>query len=168
MESLETKAFTYRFTRGRERVDLMVTDRLQPGPRYRRREILQVPGSASAARHTKPFALAEDVSIRIPDVTAALSLKEAACETASADPVRHVQDGVLLLACAGVHGARTPSKSERQNINRLVSRLSTVEGWSMASHDVRRLAVLGLIEHYRPEWTPPSFVVAVRPSPRKA
>lgn len=146
----------------------MVTDRLQPGPRYRRREILQVPGSASAARHTKPFALAEDVSIRIPDVTAALSLKEAACETASADPVRHVQDGVLLLACAGVHGARTPSKSERQNINRLVSRLSTVEGWSMASHDVRRLAVLGLIEHYRPEWTPPSFVVAVRPSPCKA
>lgn len=158
-ESLDVNAFSYRFTRGRESLDLMATDRVEPGPRYRRRPVLQVPGSASAMGHVELFGLVSGSSVRIPDVTAALSLKGAACGTPSANPIRHVQDGVVLLACAGRRGARMPSKSERQNINRLIARLDGVEAWSMASQDVRRLAVVGIKDHYRAGWEVPSFVL---------
>ena len=158
-ESLDADAFAYRFTRGRERIDLMATDRVEPGPRFRRRPVLQVPGSDSATAHVESFTLSTGVVIRIPDVTAALSLKGAACGIPSANVVRHAQDGVVLLACAASRGARVPSKSERVNINRLIARLGDVAAWGMASPNVRRLAVLGLKDHFRPDWQAPSFVL---------
>lgn len=166
-ESLDEGSFAYRFTRGGERVDLMATDRVEPGPRYRRRPVLQVPGSDSAAAHAEAFTLASGRVIRIPDVTAALSLKGAACAIPSANVVRHAQDGVVLLACAAARGARPPSKSERRNINQLATRLGDVVAWSMAGPNVRRLAIVGLKDHYRPDWDVPSFVLPGRPPPAR-
>lgn len=152
----------YRYDRGRDRVDLMVPDRGAEDVRHRGRNIMRVPGSSSALRNWEAFELPDGTEIRVPDLTAALSLKGAATETSSDKLIRHAQDGVVLLACAAVREPRSPSKSERRNLNKLVKRLMDPEAWSLAAPGIRRLAVTALRRHFRPDWTAPDFVLPRR------
>lgn len=108
VDSLNLDVPTYRWVRGRDQIDLMAPDRQAPPVRHGRRDVLAVPGSSSAMRNTERFELSSGLIVRVPDVTAALSLKGAAAETASGRPIRHAQDAVMLLACAAERGARVP------------------------------------------------------------
>lgn len=155
-ESLDSKAPSYRFVRGHQHIDLMVPDR-SAGARFGRRPVRQVPASDSAMKRTETYETSAGSVIRIPDVTGALSLKGAAFELPSDNPVRHLQDAVVLFACAGVRGAPAPSKSMKANINRLIIGLETrPEAWSLAEHNMSRLAIRGVRLHFREDWVPPT------------
>lgn len=161
-ESLDDRAPTYRFTRGRQHVDLMASDR-SVAPKHLGRAVLQVPGSGSALKRTKDFVTPAGSMIRIPDVCGALSLKGAAYGLPSPHPIRHLQDAVVLLACLDARGVEPPSKSMRSNINRLLVGLDTrPEAWSLASADTVRRAIRGVRVHLRPDWDPPSFAFPQR------
>ena len=99
----------------------MVPDRESWSPRYLGRELVKVPGSGSALKRTIGYELPGGSVIRLPDLASALSLKGAAHQVPSANPSRHLQDAVTLLACAGAAGFEpAPSKSMRGNINHLL------------------------------------------------
>lgn len=158
-ESLDDAAPFHRFERGADNVDLMVPDRASWSPRYRGRELIRVPGSGSALKRTIPHALPDGTSIRIPDLASALALKGAAHQVPSVNAVRHLQDSVTLLACAGPAGLDpAPSKSMRANINHLVKCLaSTAEAWSLAAPQ-NRVRAQQCIQTLRPDWIAPSFL----------
>lgn len=159
-ESVDHGAPFHRFTRGRDTVDLMVSDRTTPSPRYRGRGVIQVPGSASALKRTIMEELPNGTQIRIPDLASALSLKGAAHQTPSVNGVRHLQDSVTLFACGGPSGLDGPpmSKTMRANLNHVVKCLSTTaDAWSFASPRNRVLA-MQCIKSARPDWVPPSFL----------
>lgn len=157
-ESLDHQALSYRFTRGRQHIDLMAPDR-SAEVRLGRRAVLQVPGSHSALKRTEVFRTAAGSLIRVPDIAGALSLKGAAYQTPSHNPVRHLQDAVVLFACAEVRGVETPSKSMRTNINVLLRDLGTSpEAWSLADRSLVRLATRAIQTKFRADWRPPSFV----------
>lgn len=68
---LETPS--YRFERGStEVIDLMATDRT-PASRFAGRPVLQVPASASAAKHTEPVTTPGGTTIRVPTLPGAIS-----------------------------------------------------------------------------------------------
>lgn len=154
-ESLDHAEPVYRFARRDEVIDIMVPDR-GGEVRLGGRAVLAASGTASALRRTETFTTPDGTRIRIPDLTAALSIKGAATETASLNPVRHAQDGVALFACVIGPGARAPSKSERANINTLIRRMGSPEAWSLASDQTRHRAIKG-VQWFRPDWTLPEF-----------
>lgn len=157
---LDHREPSYRFVRGADQIDLMVPDRMT-GIRFRQRSVLTVPGADSAIKRTQPFALPSGVVVRIPDLPSALSLKGAAYRTASANPVRHLRDGVVLFACAdGATELLPPSKSMRSNINHLLQGLSRPEAWSGIAAETAAKASRAIRKHYRADWKQP---VAVRP-----
>lgn len=161
-ESLDVRTPAYRFTRGSHQVDLMAPDRTATR-RHLGRPVLQVPGADSALKRTEAFATAAGSVVRIPDLCGALSLKGAAYGLPSAQQVRHLQDGVVLLACIDVRGVEPPSKSMRANINRLLTALeASPEAWSLASDDTIRRAIRAVRRHVRQGWTPPPFAFSQR------
>lgn len=156
-ESLDHRAPAYRFERGTERIDLMAPDR-GASMRYSSRDVLRVPGSASAMKHTETFTTAASTTVRIPNLAGALALKGAASETVSPNPIRHAQDGVVLFACAQKRGMPSISRSQRGEINKLLLRLTSIEAWSLTDRPTRRLAVLAA-RSVRPDWSPPAMVL---------
>lgn len=162
LESIDHRAASYRFTRDTDQIDLMVPDR-SAGVRYALRPVLQVPGSASALKRTELFVTPGENRIRIPDLPGALSLKGAAYGIPSVNPVRHLQDAVILFACTSERRVEPPTNSMRANINRLITGLNRPEAWSLADADVSRRAIRGIRLHFRPDWTAPSFVLPHRP-----
>ncbi len=161
-ESLDSRAPTYRFTRGHQHVDLMAPDRTA-ALRHRGRTVLQVPGAGSALKRTENYLTPAGSVIRIPDLCGALSLKGAAYGVPSPHPVRHLQDAVVLLSCIDGRGAEPPSKSMRANINRLLFGLEAhPEAWSLVGAETVRRAVRGVRTHVRPGWEPPAFAFPQR------
>lgn len=156
-ESLDHRAPAYRFERGTDRIDLMAPDR-GTSMRYASREVLRVPGSASALKNTETFTTAAATTVRIPNLAGALALKGAAIETVSPNPIRHAQDGVVLFACAQQRGMPEISNSQRAKINKLLRRLASIEAWSLADRSTRRQAVLAA-RSVRPDWSPPTMVL---------
>lgn len=99
----ETK-HAYRFDRGRERVDVMCSDRqlIWKRRRFGGRPLFGVPGGTRALQQTIDVDMRTAEGIRrlvIPNVRGALVLKGAAYREDSRDPARHAEDGVMLLAC---------------------------------------------------------------------
>lgn len=158
-ESLDATAPFHRFIRDQDTVDLMVSDREPWTSRYRGRELIKVPGSGSALKRTISHALPNGSIIRIPDLASALSLKGAAHQVSNENPVRHLQDSVTLLACAGPNGFDpAPSKSMRANLNHVVKCLATsAEAWSLAA-PLNRVRAQQCIRTFRPDWVTPSFL----------
>lgn len=150
-ESLDLAAPFHRFTRGAEVIDVMAATE---GMRFRGRPVLEVPGARSASSRIIEFTLTEEVTIRLPDLASALSLKGAALATDGASRARHARDGITLLACA--NGADLElSNSMRRNVNRLVTELgSNTEAW-LAAPLTARLRATRTIDQLRPGWTPP-------------
>ena len=171
---LDPREPSYRFNRGSEHIDLMVPDRAT-GIRFRQRDVLAVPGSGSAIKRTQLFRLPSGRDVRIPDLPSALSLKGAAYRTPSADPLRHLSDGVVLFACTeGRSDLVPPSKSMHTNINYLLLGLERPEAWSGIAREVSEKAVRGIRQHCRPDWTqlvsptPERLRAARRPKPPRA
>ncbi|OCL37084.1 hypothetical protein BCR15_11480 [Tessaracoccus lapidicaptus] len=151
-------ALSYRFDRETDRIDLMVQDRRR-AVRFRRRIVLQVPASDSALRNTASFILPSCSAIRIPTLAGALALKGAACATSSPNPIRHAQDGLVLLACADALGVPTFSKSQTKHVNRLLQDLNSIEAWSLAGPaEVRR--AMRAAKAIRPDWQTPAFLAS--------
>lgn len=161
-ESLNEAAPAYRFVRESQRVDLMAPDRGREA-RYARRPVLRVPGSSSALKRTEEFETSAGSRLRIPDLAGALSLKGAAYHLPSHLPVRHLQDAVVLFACADARGTEPPSKSMKAHINALLAGLEVrPEAWSLAGPDVARRAVRGIRAHFREDWRAPDFALPRR------
>lgn len=160
VESLDAKAPVYRFARGWQTVDMLVPDRGEL-PRFAMRPTLAAPGSASALKSTEWFELGDRVRVRIPDLVGALSMKGAATQTASANSIRHAQDGVVLFACGQIRGLGQVSKSARRNIDLLIRRLDSLEAWSLTNAAVRLRAVR-CVQQFRPSWRPPAGVLPSR------
>lgn len=147
---------SYRFDRGADRIDLMIQDRRR-AVRFKKRTVLQVPASDSALKNTVSFVLPSGSAVRIPALAGALALKGAACATASPNPIRHAQDGVILLACADVLGVPTFSKSQTKHVNRLLQDLNKIEAWSLAGPAEARRAMRAA-KAIRPDWETPAFL----------
>lgn len=158
-EPVDAAAPFHRFVRDGDTVDLMVSDRESWSPRYLGRDLVKVPGSGSALKRSIVHLLPSGERIRIPDLPSALCLKGAAHQVPSENPVRHLQDSVTLLACAGPDGLRpAPSKSMRANLNHLVKCLSTTaEAWSLAAPE-NRVRANQCIQTFRQDWVAPSFL----------
>ncbi|MCG6567706.1 hypothetical protein [Tessaracoccus sp. ZS01] len=149
---------SYRFDREADRIDLMIQDRRR-AVRFQRRTVLQVPASDSALKNTNIFVLPSGSAIRIPTLAGALALKGAACATASPNPIRHAQDGIVLLACADALGVPTFSKSQTKHVNRLLQDLNKIEAWSLAGPvEVRR--AMRAVRVIKSDWETPAFLAS--------
>ncbi len=127
--------------------------------RFRKRIVLQVPSSDSALKNTESFVLPAGSTIRIPTLAGALALKGAACATSSPNPIRHAQDGVVLLACADALGVPTFSNSQTKHVNRLLRALNDIEAWSIAGPaEVRR--AMRAAKAIRSDWEAPKFLAS--------
>lgn len=96
--------YAYRFDRGRERVDVMCSDRhsIWKRPRYGGRPLFGISGGTRALQQTIDVDVRtpnDTVRLVIPSVRGALVLKGAAYREDSRERGRHVEDGVMLLAC---------------------------------------------------------------------
>lgn len=152
-DSLDHTAPFHRFIRGAEQIDVMATDERV---RYRGRRVLQVPGAKSAAKRTIEVGIAQGLSIRLPDLAAALSLKGAALQIEGASRARHVQDGITLFACLP-GGDISLSNSMRSNLNQLIAELEHPHHWLSTPAAIRLRAVRG-IRQVRPGWVVPVAV----------
>lgn len=161
-ESLDHTAPFHRFVRDSEQVDVMATD---DRVRYRGRRVLQVPGAKSAAKRTIAVEIASGVSIQLPDLASALSLKGAALQTEGAGRPRHAQDGITLFACAAGQDISL-SHSMRANVNQIIGELGSPNHWLSVPASKRIRAVRG-IQQIRPDWVLPAAVAGsgrARPS----
>ena len=161
-ESLDACAPFHRYRRATGQVDLMAPEDSQV--RFAGRRVLAVPGSRSALLRTLVFETPQGASLRIADLASALSLKGAAHQQPGANPLRHLQDAVVLFACAGRDRLEL-SKSMRSNVNHLLRALDDAQAWAAVSVTDRRRAVAA-IRGVRPDWVVPSFVLPQRPSTR--
>lgn len=147
-------AFAYRFTRGNERVDVLCADRYASfrKPRYRGRPLFGVPGGTRALQRTIDLDIrTNDDTVRmvVPALQGALVLKGAAFLEDSRDRTRHLEDGILLLACVieveEVVGGL--SQRSRRRLRALTRGLSENEApWAVHSSGVRALAQESLDE----------------------
>lgn len=158
-EPLDHRAPFHRFERPDGQVDLMAPEGTHI--RFSGRPVLAVPGSRSALNRTIGYQTPGGVTIRIPDLASALSLKGAAHRTPSANPVRHLQDAVTLFACANT-APLIISKSMRTNINHLLTAFDDPEAWAFTDPADRPRAIRA-IRSLRSDWTPPSAVLPRRP-----
>ena len=79
--------------------------------RFLGRDVLSVPGSRSALNRTIAYEIARRVAIRTPDLESALSMKGAAFRGLGLNKVRHLQDGVTLVACLDAAQTNIPKQS---------------------------------------------------------
>lgn len=139
-------------------VDVMAPDRGEP-PRQGGRSVLQVPASRSAfdRSETLHFAIREGcVGIRVPNVPAALALKGGAYGADTRERTRHLQDGLVLLACLDdIRPLDTISNSMGKHLNTLIKGLmANPDPWMDVPPLVADRADDRLRE-YRPGWRRP-------------
>lgn len=147
-------AFAYRFTRGRERVDILCSDRYASvrTPRFQGRPLFGAPGGTRALRRTIDLEVRTvDATLRmvVPALQGALVLKGAAFLEDSRDRFRHLEDGIMLLACViDVEEVITGlSQRSRRRLRELVRALSEQEGpWAAHRAGVQALALESLEE----------------------
>lgn len=150
-ESLDQKGPFHRFTRGSEIVDVMAPEGRTMT--FLGRPVLEVPGTRSARSRTVPFPLNDTITINLPDVASALSIKGAAAVTDGFFRGKHVDDGLTLFACGSGTDLQL-SKSMRRNVNVLVAALAEPEPWLAVPAD-KRIRAIQTIRRIRPDWTPP-------------
>lgn len=95
-------AYTYRFTRGADVVDLMVPDHERPTPRYARRDVMEIQGGQQAMGRLQLMRFDHNgkrFDVPVPNPHGALVLKAAALRVDHRDRGRHLLDGITLLAC---------------------------------------------------------------------
>ncbi len=132
--------YAYRFDRGRERIDVMCSDRhaAQKKPTYQGRPLFPVSGATRALRETINVSVHADTDAElvVPTVRGALVLKGAAVMEDSRDRGRHAEDGVMLLACLADTNEVVPglSTTSRQRLRALVRTL-TEDHHPWSSHD---------------------------------
>lgn len=131
----------YRFDRGRDRVDVMCSDRqsLQRRPRYDGRPLFGIPGGTRALQQTinVDVATSEDVvRLVVPTVRGALVLKGAAYMEDGRDRGRHAEDAVVLLACLddASEALAHLSQRSRKRVRAIVTALSE-QSAPWANHD---------------------------------
>lgn len=163
-ESLDHNGPIYRFSRGTEQIDLMSPDRGLK-VRFKQRPVLQVPASSSAMKNAQEFTTATGTTVRIPNLSGALALKGAAYTTPSVNPMRHVQDALVLFACADLRGAPPPSKSQKAEINKLFRGFDVPESWSLLD-DMTAARAARAIASFRPGWSAPPFLPSRAPARR--
>jgi hypothetical protein len=114
----------HRFIRRRDRVDVMVADRLPQKriPTVRGRPLFQVPAGTSALRKTVDCTVERGVetslTFSIPDVLGALVLKGAAYRGDPRDRERHLDDAAIL-ACTVDQPQREATRLEGSDRGRL-------------------------------------------------
>ncbi|EPR76401.1 hypothetical protein ADILRU_1166 [Leifsonia rubra CMS 76R] len=121
----------YRYSRGKEQVDVMVADHLPSSirPRLQQRPAFSVDGGTQALKRRDTFIVTSStgsVTIGVPDVLGALVGKGAAYMVDQRSPQRHLEDSAVLLASIDVVGALdlSLSKNDRRRLNRVASELS--------------------------------------------
>lgn len=126
---LDTK-YAYRFRRGNDIVDLMAADHLAPAsrPRFHGRAVLRLGAGTQALRRTVNVDIHtadHRVRLSLPNVHGALVLKAEAHRQDSRHPDRHLQDGIVLLACVDDADAiiQDLEGSDRKRILHLVRQL---------------------------------------------
>lgn len=154
---LDPHSPVHRFTMDGAHVDLMAAEGTRA--RFAGRDVVTAPGSRSALLRTVSIRLDSGSMIRVPDLPSALSLKGAAYSLPGSNRVRHLQDGVSLLAC--VDDKLDLSKSMRAHVNTLIRGLDHVDAWGYADTATRRRAVRAL-RAFRPDWEVPTFVLQRR------
>lgn len=154
--NVDTK-YAYRFERGRERVDVMCSDRhaAQKQPTYHGRALFPVSGATRAMRETINVSVHadRDAEFVIPTVRGALVLKGAAVMEDSRDRGRHAEDGVMLLACLTDTHEVVPglSATSRRRVRSLMRRLTESQRpWSSHDYVVQSLARESLEELRQP------------------
>lgn len=128
---LAAKAPAYRYSRGREQIDLMVPSDLPPGirPRLMMRPAFGVVAGRQAVRRRDTFIVhsgAGTVTFGAPDVLGALIAKGAAYEIDQRDRGRHLEDAALLLASVEAVGQlelSDLSKNDRKHLVRVAKML---------------------------------------------
>jgi hypothetical protein len=138
----------HRFTRGDDRVDVMVADHLAPAhvPKVGGHTLFQVPAGTSALRKTVNCTIERQgessVTFSIPDVLGALVLKSAAYREDSRDRDRHLDDAALL-ACTvqdpSREAERLESGSDRGRIQLLARDLEDAShrSWQLVPEEIR-------------------------------
>jgi hypothetical protein len=138
----------HRFTRGNDRVDVMVADHLAPArvPEVSGRKLFQVPAGTSALRKTVNCTIEHpaesNLRFSIPDTLGALVLKSAAYKEDSRDRDRHLDDAALL-ACTVEdpvrEAERLESGSDRGRIQLLARELAdeSHRSWQLVPEELR-------------------------------
>lgn len=151
---IDPNAPFHRFHRDSQIVDLMAPE--GQTVRYLKRPVIGVPGAKSALRRTVSFVTPGGRTILVPDLASAISLKGAAWGVASPNPVRHLQDAVILFACAGKEELSF-SKSMRAHANALVQGLSKADGWRTAD-PLTTVRAIRAIQNFQSQWIPPPSI----------
>lgn len=137
----------YRFSRGKEQIDLMVPDELPPRikPRLMMRDAFGVVAGRQAIRRRDTFVVrsgAETAALSSPDVLGALIVKGAANQVDQRDGGRHLEDAALLLAsivAVGKLDLVNLSKNDRKHLVRVATMLpDSAAAWRQLD-DVSRL-----------------------------
>lgn len=137
----ESTTHAYRFDRGKERVDLMCSDRqsVWRRPRYNGRPLFGIPGGTRALQQTINVDVLTDVDtvrLVIPTVRGALVLKGAAYLEDSRDRDRHAEDAVILLACMDDAGEALLGLSQQSRRRvRAIVKVLTEQTAPWANHD---------------------------------
>jgi len=138
----------HRFTRGNDRIDVMVADHLpsQHVPEVGGHKLFQVPAGTSALRKTVNCTIERDgasgITFSIPDTLGALVLKGAAYKEDSRDRERHLDDAALL-ACTVKDPSREAGRldggSDRGRIHLLERTLrdASHKSWQLVPEEVR-------------------------------
>lgn len=137
----------HRFTRGDDRVDVMVADHLAPAhvPEVAGRKLFQVPAGTSALRKTLNCTIEREaersVTFSIPDALGALVLKSAAYKEDSRDRDRHLDDAAFL-ACTVEDPSREAERlegSDRARIQLLATELEDAShrSWQLVPEEMR-------------------------------
>lgn len=133
---------------------------------------VQAPGSKSAlgkfrdgrSKERETVDLGDGLSVSIPNIWSAISLKGWACRTSNSDRERHIQDAIALLSCAGKRGERRAlTKSERRAVNIVLSSSALGDhlNWMYLS-DKAWADVITAIKMLRPELQQISLPKAVQ------
>lgn len=151
---LETEqSYAYRFRRDASIVDLMVADHLAPSsrPRISARPVLLLPAGTQALRRTVDVDVVSRGSthrLSLPNLHGALVLKAEAHRQDSRDPLRHLQDGIVLLACVDdvVPILDDLRGSDRRRLTHLITQLrQNRRPWLSVDRDVADLAEATLV-----------------------
>jgi hypothetical protein len=149
----------HRFTRGDDRVDVMVADHLVPDrvPEVNGRKLFQVPAGTSALRKTVDCTIEREaesgLTFSIPDALGALVLKSAAYKEDSRDRDRHLDDAAFL-ACTVEDPSREAERlkgSDRGRIQLLARKLEDANhrSWQLVPEEIRGFGRNALIRMSR-------------------
>lgn len=146
--------YAYRFRRCNDVVDLMAADHLAPEfrPRFRGRGVLPLGAGTQALRRTVNVDVRtadHRVRLSLPNVHGALVLKAEAHRQDSRDPDRHLQDGIVLLACVDDADAiiQDLEGSDRKRLLHLIHQLEVRPlVWTGVNTDTAALARASLDE----------------------